>query len=109
MGRFAAVVPLEREYNLNVPALILLNGDFPQLLFTHIAAPAQVSSWHERDEETASNYFCLSRQSGLDPDIARYSVDDPSRTSKPHCSDAVLAISTVRTGPLRKISCIGHA
>jgi hypothetical protein len=36
MGRFAAVVPLEREYNL---------GDFPQLLFTHIVAPAQVSYW----------------------------------------------------------------
>src|SRR5262249_40822505 len=25
---------------------------------------------HERDEEAAPNYFCLSRQSGLDQDIA---------------------------------------
>jgi hypothetical protein len=55
MRRFAAVVPLEREYNLNVPALILLNGDFPQLLFTHIAAPAQVSSWHKAAEAKAAS------------------------------------------------------
>jgi hypothetical protein len=29
MGRFAAVVPFEREYNLNVPALNIAKWGFP--------------------------------------------------------------------------------
>jgi hypothetical protein len=63
-----------------------------QLLFTHVAAPAQVSSWHEVSMPRHTGYGCSRRRTGLSTDGAFWAGDDPNQANAvSRCCNAMIA------------------